>query len=160
MRIDIRAHLLVLAIAVCTVGVGCANKAEEAKKEADQKAAEAAKTAKEADDKAAAAKKEAEDKAAKANVEVKTKLQKDIDAAGRKATYLKEKAAKVTGAAKKNADAAVAELDTRDAAAKASLAKLDASSTTTWDTQKVAVESDIAALNKAVDSLETTLKAK
>jgi colicin import membrane protein len=153
MRIHVRASLLAVAL---TVGVAaCGNKAEEAKKEADQKAAEAAK---EADDKAAAAKKEADDKAAKANAEIKAKLQKDLDAAERKAVYLKEKAAKVTGATKKNADAAVTELDTRSAAAKASVAKLDTSTGAAWETQKVAVESDIAALNKAVDSLETTLK--
>lgn len=158
MRIDMRALLLATAIAAGTVG--CGNKAEEAKKEADQKAAEAAKTAKEAEDKASAAKVEAEAKVAKANAEIKTKLQKDIDAAERKATYLKEKAAKVTGAAKKNADAAVAELDTRHATAKASLAKLDTATGAAWDTAKVGVESDIAALNKAVESLETTLKAK
>ena len=156
MRINVRASLLAVAL---TVGVAaCGNKAEEAKKEADQKAAEAAKSAKEADDKAAAAKKEADDKAAKANAEIKAKLQKDLDAADRKAVYLKEKAAKITGATKKNADAAVTELDTRHAAAKASIAKLDTATGAAWETQKVAVESDIAALNKAVDSLETTLK--
>ena len=156
MRIEMRANLLAIAIAIGVAA--CGNKAEEAKKEADQKAAEAAKSAKEADDKAAAAKKDADDKTAKANSVVKAKLQKDLDAADRKAVYLKEKAAKLTGAPKKNADAAVTELDTRHAAAKASVAKLDTATGAAWDTQKVAVESDIAALNKAVESLETTLK--
>jgi hypothetical protein len=157
MRIDMRAGLLALAVAAGTVG--CGNKAEEAKMEADKKAAEAAKSAKEADDKAASAKKEADDKAAKANTEAKAKLQKDVDAADRKATYLKEKAAKATGATKKNADAAVTELDTRRAAAKASIAKLDTATGAGWDAAKTAAESDIAALNKAVESLETTLKS-
>ena len=92
MRIDIRTGLLALALVVGTAA--CGNKAEEAKKEAEAKAAEAAKTAKEAEDKAAAAKKDADEKVAKANAEAKAKLQKDFDAAGRKATYLKEKAAK------------------------------------------------------------------
>lgn len=157
MRIDIRTGLLALALTIGTAA--CGNKAEEAKKEAEAKAVEAAKAAKEADEKAVAAKKEADDKAAKMNAEGKAKLQKDFDAAGRKATYLKEKAAKATGPAKKNADAAVAEFDTRDAAAKASIAKMDGATGAAWDAAKVAAESDIAALNKAVESLETTLKA-
>ena len=157
MRIDMRVVAVLLAVATSS-SVGCSknDKADEAKKEADQ----AAKSAKEADDKAAAAKKEADDKAAKANAETKTKLQKELDAADRKAAYLKEKASKATGATKKNVDAAVAEVDRRDATAKASIAKLDPANTTAWDPQKTAVESDIAALNKAVDSVETTLKAK
>lgn len=151
---------LLVGLALTTAVAACGNKEEEARKEAEAKAAEAAKAAKEAQEKAAKEEAEAQAKIAKANGEIKAKLQKDIDAAGRKATYLKEKAAKATGAAKKNADAAVAELDARDATAKSDLAKLDAATGDAFNTAKNTVEADIAALNKAVDSLETTLKGK
>lgn len=155
-----RAAILALGICVMTTGtVACGNKAEEAKKEADTKAAEALKTVKEAEDKAAAAKKEADDKLTKLNIEAKTKLGKDIDAADRKASNLKEKATKLTGAAKKNTEAAVAELDKRYATAKASLAKLDTLTGADWDAAKKSAEADIEALNRAVESLETTIKA-
>lgn len=149
---------LCLALSLATATAACGNKEEEAKKAADQKADEAAKAAKEADDKAAAAKRDADAQAVKAHAEAKASLQKDIDAADRKATYLRNKSAKLTGAAKKNTDAAVAELDAREAATKADLAKLDTATGTAWDSAKLAVDSDITALNKSVDTLETTLK--
>lgn len=151
-------RVMLLAVAVSTASVGCGNKAAEAQKEADQKAAEAAKAQAVADEKAATEKKEAEATALKANAETKVKLQKDVDAANRKITYLKEKVAKATGAMKKNADAAATEVDTRTATVKADMAKLDGATGTAWDTAKTQVEADTAALNKAVDALEATLK--
>src|SRR4051812_25079885 len=112
MRTIIRALLLATAM------IGCGNKAAEAQKKADQLAAEAASAQKVADEKAAGEKKAADEKATKANAEAKTRLQKDADAADRKITYLKEKVAKATGPAKKNADAAAGEVDTRQATLK------------------------------------------
>lgn len=157
-RMKISVWALGLSIAMASLTACNDHKAEEAKKEADQKAAEAAKSAKEAEDKAAEAKREADVQATKAHAEAKTALQKDIDAAGRKATYLREKGAKLTGAAKANGDAAITEMTNRETAAKTSLAKLDTATGAAWDSAKLAVESDIAALNKAVDAAETTIK--
>lgn len=159
MRIDPRAVLCALAIALTSATIACDN----GKAEADKKAAEAMKASKEADDKAAAAKKTAEEEAAKAkagHTEFRAKLQKDVDAHERKATYLKEKASKLTGDAKKNADAAVTELDKRREAAKASLAKLGDDSATTWDAFKKTAEDDVAALGKSIESLETVIEKK
>lgn len=149
-------------IAVClTAGTAAC---DNGKAEADKKAAEAAKEAQEAAAKASLKKSEADEAAAKAkiaHIEVKSKLQKDLDAHDRKATYLKDKAAKLTGDVKKNADAAVAELETRRTTAKTSLAKLSEDSVdSAWDSAKKAAEDDIAAVGKAVDSLETAALKK
>lgn len=156
--------LLSMGFATTTV-VGCKksdtkaqDEAVKARKEADDKAAEAAKAKKEADEKTAVAQKEAADKAIAANAEVRMALQKDIDAADRKLTYLKEKAAKATGAMKKNADAAAAEVDKRREAVKTNMASLEAATGDAWTTAKGQVEADIAALNKSVETLETSLK--
>jgi len=71
---------------------------------------------------------------------------------------LKEKVAKATGTKRKNADAAAAEVDTRVATVKTDLANLTSAAGTAWDTTKTQVEADQAALNKATDNLETTVK--
>jgi hypothetical protein len=155
MHTEMRVRALALLIAVATGGpAGCNHgKAADAQKEADAEAA--AKAAKEADDQASAAR-----KAARSNAETKKKLQKEIDAGDRRAVYLKEKAAKASGVTKKSADAAIADIDTREATAKVDMAKLDPDDATSWDTQRSAVEADIAAVKKAVDSLETIVEAK
>ncbi len=154
-----RATLVALTLALSTFSAAC----DKGTKEADQKAAEAAKTAKDAEDKANAAKLKADEekaKAAAAHAEARNKLQKDMDAHDRKGTYLREKAAKATGAAKANADAAVKELDARRDAAKASVAKLSDDASPTWDGLRKTAEDDIAAVGKAVDTLETTVNKK
>ena len=173
---------LVLALFLAVVGtstVACKGKDEKAQKEADKarktaddkgaeadkagkvaedKAAEAAKANKEADDKAAVAKKEAAETLAKAHSDARAALQKDVDAADRKTLALKEKVAKATGAMKKNADAATTELDTRREAVKTGMVKLETAVGVDWDTAKTQVAADTAALNKAIDALEATLK--
>jgi hypothetical protein len=151
-----------MMLAVC-VGALSTAACKKDTAEADKAAAQAAKEANEASEKANAAKQKANEEAAKANLarsEARTKLQKDLDAHERKATYLKEKAAKATGAAKQNAAAAVTELDTRSAAAKASIAKLADDSATGWESLKKTAEDDVASVGKAVDSLEKTLEKK
>lgn len=134
--------------------------AAKAKKEADEKAAQAERERKEADAKAAAAAAEAEKKAAEANAEVVKNLQKDVDAADRKITDLKEREAKATGATKKNAEAAAAEVDKRREAVKTSLTALQNATGAAWAGARTQAESDLAALNKAIDNFDDTLKAK
>jgi hypothetical protein len=83
------------------------------------------------------------------------------EAEAKKAADQAAEAAKSAKEAEDKAAAAKKDADEKGmkAAAKASVAKLDTATGAAWDTQKTAAESDIAALNKAVDSLETTLKA-
>jgi colicin import membrane protein len=154
MRIDTRPLLVALTLA-CSVAC---NKGEE--EEAARKAAAAEQEAREAQAKANAAKLEAEQEAATARTaraESRDKLQKDLDAHERKAAHLKEKAAAAKGATKKNADAAVVELDKRRDTAKASLTKLSDYTAAAWDDTREAAEDDVEAVGKAVDSLESTL---
>ncbi len=71
---------------------------------------------------------------------------------------LKEKADKLTGAKKKNADAAVAAVKTAEATMMANVAKLREASAAQWDAAKAQVEADAVALNKSIDALETAVK--
>jgi hypothetical protein len=85
------------------------------------------------------------------------KLTKELDDLDRKGTYLKEKATKTTGTIKKNADAAIIELNSRATIAKTSLSRLPTEAGAAWDSAKKATEDDVKAVEKAVDSLEHTL---
>lgn len=157
---------ILVTLLLATAGLGACKKGEEkaqqqaqkARDDADQKARDAAKAAQEADTKAAAAAKETADAAAKDAAEARDKLQKSFDASDRKASALKEKLAKATGLTRKNATAAAAEVDRRRAAVTASFASLSSATGTAWATAKTQVEADTAALDKAIDALETTLK--
>jgi colicin import membrane protein len=160
---------LALALAVGTAGpAGCSKddkaaqeKAAAEKAAADKAAADKAAADKAAADKAAADKaaKEAEDQAVAQRTEARTKLEKNLEAAERKAIHFKEKAAKATGAMKKNAAAAAAELDKRWEAAKASLAALDLKDAD-WDAAAAKVEAATIQVNEAIDALEASLKKK
>lgn len=86
------------------------------------------------------------------------KLEGKLEAQERKATYLKQKAAKAAGKEKLNANAAIAELDARRTTAKTSLSRLSDDTSAAWDSTKKAAEDDIDAFEKSVDSLEKTLK--
>lgn len=92
------------------------------------------------------------------HAEAKHKLEGKLEAQERKATYLKQKAAKAVGKEKLNANAAVAELDARRTTAKTSLGRLTDEVSPAWDSTKKAAEDDIDAYEKAVDALENTLK--
>ncbi len=144
---------------------GCSNKekkandqAVKAQKQADDKQAEATKAQADADAKAAAAKATADTEMAKAHDDARDKMQKNYDASDRKLASLREKVAKATGTKRKNADAALAEVDKRAATVKTDMANLVTAAGTAWDTTKTQVEADQAALDKASDNLETTLK--
>lgn len=92
------------------------------------------------------------------HAEARHKLEGKLEAQERKATYLKQKAAKAVGKEKLNANAAIAELDARRTTAKTSLARLGDETSPAWDSAKKAAEDDIDGLEKAVDALEKTLK--
>lgn len=131
------------------VTTGCDRREAERKAEQDRRSQEATITA---------AKVEAENAKLKAaHAEARVGLQKDLDAADRKAMSLKLKAAKTVGVQKKNADAAIAELDKRRDAAKVSMSKLGDDMSPAWDETKKAADDDVAAVGKAVDALERTL---
>lgn len=153
---------LVVASALASASLsslGCGNKAKE---EEAKKAAEAqAQAAKDAEEKATAATKKAEEGAldAKHAADAK-KVQSQFDASDRKSAYLKEKAAKATGAAKKNAEAAVAELDKRRSTANESIKGLQGATGAAWDTAKAKADEDVASFGKAVESLEQTVATK
>ena len=150
-------------VALAAIGLTLASSAcDRGKAEAERKAAEAERQAQEATITAGQMQAQAEEaaKTKAAHVEARTKLQKDFDAHERKASYLKEKAAQATGAVKKTADAAIAEYEARRASEKASLDKLGDEAAPAWDATKQTAEEDIAAVGRAVDSLEQTLTKK
>ena len=107
---------------------------------------------------AANAKEAADSDAAKTHKIAHDKLQSAFDASDRKFNALQEDAAKATGAKKKKADAAAAEVTKREAAAMASIAKLRDATGAAWETTKTQVEADTVALDKAIVALEATLQ--
>jgi hypothetical protein len=155
MNKHMRAALVVMGL---TLGVTAC----KGKEEAERKAAEGEKQSQEATLTAAKMRAEADEtaKLKAARSDARMKLQKDFDAMERKSTHLREKAAKSVGTTKKNADAAIAELDTRRTAAKASLNRLADDASPAWDATKKTAEDDIAAVGRAVDALEVTIIKK
>jgi hypothetical protein len=151
-------RVMLVAIGLTLATTAC----NRGKAEAERKAAEAQQRAQEATITAGQMQAQAEEAARSraAHAEARSKLQKDFDAHERKAAYLKEKAAKATGAARKNADAAIAEYEARRTSAKASLNHLSDDAAPTWDATKKTAEDDIAAVGRAVDALEQTLTKK
>jgi membrane protein involved in colicin uptake len=152
--------LLVLLLGA-GASTGCKNKAEEAQKAqetATKKTAEATEAQREADDKAAAARREADDKMVKERTDVRDKLRKDIDAADRKTASLREKLAKAKGDVQKNADAAANEVQIRHAKVDANMTKLSSATGAAWDSTKLELDADLAALDEAVDNFEKALK--
>ncbi len=147
---------------VALTGCGKANQqaAAEAQREAEAKGQKAQL---EANEKISEARREAEkvaNDAARERGEVRVSLQKDVDAVDRKISYLKERVVTVSGAAKKNADAAQKETESRRATLQADFRKLETETGAAWDQAKASVEGDIKALKAAVDSWETTATNK
>jgi colicin import membrane protein len=154
-----------ILLSLMIIAAGCGNKKDKANDEAakaqvnaDDKAVAAAKAQKEADDKMAAAKQQADAADAKALGDARDSGQKAFDAADRKLVSFKEKVVKATGKKRKNADAAAAEADTRETAAKASLAKLNAAAVADLTAAKTQLDADIAALNTSIDAVEKAVK--
>ncbi|HEY6561831.1 MAG TPA: hypothetical protein VI072_31390 [Polyangiaceae bacterium] len=116
------------AVLVCIVvaAAGCKNeKAEEAKAAAEQAAASATAAAAAAQEAEAKAKEEAANALSSKKDELKAQLTSGVDAYDRKIAYLKDKANKLPGAAKKKADEAFAAYDKSKTAATALLTNID-----------------------------------
>ncbi len=107
---------------------------------------------------AATAKENADDNTLKANAVAHAKLQTDFDESDRRFTTLKEKAATATGATKKKADAAIADITKREATIMAGIAKLRNATVAQWNALKPTHDANTAAFNKAIDALEVTLR--
>jgi hypothetical protein len=151
--------VLLLTFAACGNKQDKANEeATKAQTKADDKAIEATKAQKEANDKAVTAKQEADAADAKAVADARDKGHKNFDAADRKLASFKDKIATAMGTQRKNAEAAAAEANTREVAAKTSLAKLDGAAPTDLIAAKTQADADIAALDASIDAVESTLK--
>ena len=129
-----------------------------AQQQADDKATEdlEARNSEKAD--VATAKAEADADAAKAHAVIGEQLQKDFDVADRRFNALEVKAASATGTTKKRAATAMKDIKARESSVMAGIAKLRDANGDAWDTTKAQVDSDMVALNQAIDSLEKTLK--
>ncbi|MBA3459849.1 MAG: hypothetical protein H0T46_07800 [Deltaproteobacteria bacterium] len=129
-----------------------------AQREADDKATEVEQARNAAKADVATAQAASDTTAARANAETTAQLQKTFDAADRRLTELKERAASATGATKERVDAAVAEATAREANVMAGIARLRDASGAAWDTAKAQLDADIVAMNQALVSLEIALK--
>ncbi len=107
---------------------------------------------------AATAKEAVDADAAVAHKIVHDKLQSEFDASDRTFIALKVKAADATGATKKKADAAIADITKREATVMAGIAKLRDATGAQWDKTKTQLDANIAAFNKAIAALEITLR--
>lgn len=163
MRLSSRLTVLAFGIGVLAVTVGCDDKAKEqaaAAEKTRQADEQAAKTKREADEKAAATKRDVEESARKAATDARAALQKDVDAADRKLAYLKTKSATLAGAAKKNADAAMAETEKRRDGIRQDMKTLETQTGAAWDTTKAKTAQAITALNQSIEALESTVTGK
>ena len=170
-----RSLLLVLILSTTTVGCGSKNKETEAApterasgaedrttnaahRRADDKATEDLQARRAEEAKVADAKAAADADAVKANAATHDQLQAKFDASDRRFNRLEEKVLKLSGTKRKKANAAVAVVKTHEATVMASIVKLREASLPQWDAAKAKVETDSAALDKAIDELETTLQ--
>jgi hypothetical protein len=166
---------VLLALILTTTTFGCGSKADKAapgavpsaaapesgesegaprteKQQAEDKATEALSARGEDKTEALIAKEAADAELAKAHQVTQDKLQADFDAVDRRFNALK---GKTTKAAAKKASADVAAKET---IAMANIAKLRDATGASWDATKAEVEANIAALAKAVDAFEASLK--
>lgn len=144
--------------------VGC-NKSDQQDAERVQREAgeKAQKAQLEANEKISEARREAEkaaNDAAQERSKARVELQKEVDSVDRKISYLKERAATVKGTAKKNADVAQSETETRRATLRERFRKLETETGAAWDSAKAEVERDINALKSSVDSWDSTITSK
>ncbi len=133
------------------------DEAREAQETANKKAVEANEAQREADEKAARAAREENDRLLGEHRDAEDKLRKDIEAADRKIADLRRKLNDVKGDKRKNAEAAANEVELRHAKVDQNLQKLRGAAANAWDATKLELESDIAALNQAIDNFEDTL---
>jgi hypothetical protein len=152
-------RVLFLIGALAAAGACKNNKEEarEAQETANKKIVEANEAQREADEKAATAKREADDRALADHRDFEDKLRKDIEGTDRKIADLRRKLADAKGDVRKNAEAASNEVELRHAKIDQNLNKLRTSSGAAWDATKLELQSDVAALNQAIDNFEDTL---
>jgi len=147
---------------LAALGLGACNKSDqqdavEAERKADDKAEQAQL---EANEKISEARREAEkasNDAARQRSEARVELQKDIDAVDRKISNLKDQAVNVQGGAKKNAEVARAETETRRSALQTSFRKLETETGAAWDSAKADVQRSISDLEASVESWENAM---
>lgn len=158
---------LLLALLFTATTAGCASKEEPARqpqepatpqRQADDRATDVEQARNNAKVEAATAQTAADAKVNATRDETAARLQKEFDTADRRFNALKEQAAKATGTKKKRADAAVANVVTSEARVMAGIAKLRDTSGADWDTTKTQIDADALALDKAIQSLDTTLQ--
>jgi outer membrane lipopolysaccharide assembly protein LptE/RlpB len=131
--------------------------AREAQETANKKAVEASEAQQEANEKAARAKRDADDRILSDHRDAEDKLRKDIESSDRKVADLRRKLNDAKGDVRRNADAAANEVELRHAKVDQNLNKLRTSAGAAWDSVKLELEADIAALNQAIDNFEDTL---
>jgi colicin import membrane protein len=156
-----RTILKTLLLGALLTSGACRNKNEDARKAqetANKKAVEADEAQREANEKKLAADREANDRLLKDRGEARDKLQKDVDAADRKLADLRHKLLDAKGDKRLNADAAANEVQQRKAKVDADMHRLSSVTGNAWDNAKLEAESDLAALNQAIDNFEKTLK--
>jgi hypothetical protein len=156
-----RTILKTLLLGALVASGACKNKADDARKAqetATKKTIEANEAQREADAKAAAARRELDDKLHKEHVDVHDKLRKDVEASDRKLEDLRRKLVDAKGEKRLNAEAAVNEVQVRHAKVDADMKRLSTADNNAWDSARLEAESDLAALNRAIDNFERTLK--
>lgn len=156
--------ILVAAQVPAFMLAGCKGEDQQASAEKQREAEQKAERAQlEANEKIAEAKREAErvaNEAARRRSDTRVELQKEIDAIDRKISYLRERSATAPAAAKKNADAARAEVESRRATLQTNFRKLETEAGAAWDSAKTDVEANISAVKAAVDNWESSASAK
>jgi hypothetical protein len=138
----------------------CKDKQEEAvsaRETAAKKETEAREARREAEAKEEESERETEKQFAKDRADLRERLRKDVDAAERKIAHLREKMTDLKGAARKNAEAASHEVDLRKARVEAAFDRVDNAVASQYEAAKIQLESDLAALNKAVDGFDNTI---
>jgi len=155
-RILVVVGLLAVGTTACDKGEDTA-KLQEAQREAAEKVAEADREAAVKKTEAEGELREMEEKATAARNEARAEIQKDLAAADRKATDLKERLAKAKGKVKLNGDAASAEYEKRRAVAERGLESLTTATGTAWEGLKAQVEKDVDAVEAALDSFDKTI---
>ncbi|CAN5911281.1 hypothetical protein BH11MYX3_BH11MYX3_03790 [soil metagenome] len=170
---------LLLASIIAATSIGCGSKTEPAPagsastptgepatasggataehRAADDKATEVEQAKGLAQAEVNSAKTTVEDAAAKLQKAARDKLQQSFDASDRKLTSLKEKAAKLTGTKKREADDAIADISVHEGTVMSGIASLRDATAAAWDAAKVQAEADLNALNNKVDALESSL---
>jgi hypothetical protein len=144
------------------LAAGCNRDDEQARitKEKQDAAEKIAAAQREADEKKAAAERdvaEAERKGEEQRREARAELERDIADIDRKAVAMKASAAKATGKAKLNNDAALAEYEKRRAVLEADMKRLGTATGAVWDTAKLDARQHIASTKEALDSLDRTV---